>query len=219
MSAAHGLFDKSRLDLTPPSAKPHKKDKVVLVWGGSSSVGSSAIQLAKNAGYDIIATASKKNFGLVHAVGAETVVDYGSETAVQEILHALKGRQLVGALDAISSRGPDGTVQKCITVLLGAQGAKKRIATLLPGTEEEAREGVHIQSLFATKNLENENAAHAWKFLHTGLEKGLIAPKPEPKVVGHGLESIQGAVDLMGVGVSAEKIVVKMQDEESKPKA
>ena len=42
------------------------------------------------------------------------------------------------------------------------------------------------------------------------LANGSFKCKPDPQVVGKGLESIQKAVDLMGQGVSATKLVVEM---------
>jgi NADPH:quinone reductase-like Zn-dependent oxidoreductase len=46
-----------------------------LVYGGSTAVGMFAVQLAKLAGYKVVATASPKNFDLVKSYGADEVVD------------------------------------------------------------------------------------------------------------------------------------------------
>jgi hypothetical protein len=45
-------------------------------------------------------------------------------------------------------------------------------------------------------------------FLPKALEARTFIPAPEPLVVGKGLESIQGAVDLQCKGTSAKKVVV-----------
>lgn len=47
-------------------------------------------------------------------------------------------------------------------------------------------------------------------WLPAALEKGLMKCKPDPEVVGQGLEKIQDAVDVIGAGVSAKKIVVEL---------
>lgn len=47
-------------------------------------------------------------------------------------------------------------------------------------------------------------------FLPLALEKGLFKAKPEPLIVGHGLESIQSGVDKVRQGVSAAKVVVTL---------
>ena len=53
-TAASGMFQKDQLGLTLPSASPADLAETVLVWGGSTSVGSNAIQLARNAGYRVV---------------------------------------------------------------------------------------------------------------------------------------------------------------------
>ena len=49
-TASSGLFQKSHLGLQHPSANPTPTGQTLLVWGGSTSVGSNAIQLAVAAG-------------------------------------------------------------------------------------------------------------------------------------------------------------------------
>jgi NADPH:quinone reductase-like Zn-dependent oxidoreductase len=53
-TAACGLFQKDQLALEYPALKPHPNGETVLIWGGSSSVGSNAIQLA--VGYHYLLT-------------------------------------------------------------------------------------------------------------------------------------------------------------------
>jgi NADPH:quinone reductase-like Zn-dependent oxidoreductase len=55
-TAACALFEKDCLALGYPSLSPRPTGEVVLVWGGSTSVGSNAIQLAAAAGYEVITT-------------------------------------------------------------------------------------------------------------------------------------------------------------------
>jgi NADPH:quinone reductase-like Zn-dependent oxidoreductase len=42
------------------------------------------------------------------------------------------------------------------------------------------------------------------------LAEGRFRAAPEPKVIGHGLESIQTALDAQRAGVSAQKLVVML---------
>lgn len=49
--------------------------ETILVWGGSLSVGSNAIKLAVAAGYEMVVTASAKNFEHVKNLGAGHSVD------------------------------------------------------------------------------------------------------------------------------------------------
>ncbi|MFA9218697.1 MAG: zinc-binding alcohol dehydrogenase family protein, partial [Sphingomonadaceae bacterium] len=61
-TAASGLFQKDYLALAPPRVEPVLTGEIVLVWGGASSVGSNAIQLARAAGYEVATTCSPANF-------------------------------------------------------------------------------------------------------------------------------------------------------------
>lgn len=42
------------------------------------------------------------------------------------------------------------------------------------------------------------------------LQAKKLLPKPEPMVVGHGLEAVQEAVDTLRKGVSAAKVIVTL---------
>ncbi len=66
--------------------------------GGSTSVGSNAIQLAVAAGYDVITTASPRNFDFVTSLGASHVFDYNSPSVVKDIIAAFDARSLAGAI-------------------------------------------------------------------------------------------------------------------------
>lgn len=103
-TAAAGLYQKSVLELPFPSTNPQPTGKTLLVWGGSSSVGATAIQLAVASGVKVVATASRKNHDFVKSLGAVAVVDYKSPNVVEELLAAIdqQGGGLVGAYDAIS---------------------------------------------------------------------------------------------------------------------
>lgn len=81
--AATGLFGKEYLNLQLPSiggAKP--TGETVLIWGASTSVGCNAVQLAAAAGYEVIATASPKNFEQAKKLGASQVFDYSRSYTV-----------------------------------------------------------------------------------------------------------------------------------------
>lgn len=73
--ATKALFHKDYLSLGLPSASPEPKQETVLIWGGSTSVGSNAIQLAAAAGYEVITTASPHRFEYVKGLGAAQAFD------------------------------------------------------------------------------------------------------------------------------------------------
>jgi len=66
LTAWQGLFTRAKL----------QAGERVLIHGGSGSVGSFAVQLAKVHGAHVISTASARNAALVKELGAETVIDY-----------------------------------------------------------------------------------------------------------------------------------------------
>lgn len=199
------LFSKDKLGLDYPSLEPTAKGKVVLIWGGSSSVGSMAIQLAVAAGYEVITTASPSHFDYVKGLGAAEVFDYHNPTVVNDIVKWLEGRTLVGTVAIISGR----PLWQCIEVVQQAQ-AEKVVVTTNPSSLTKS-EGVQIQSVlaFAIKDSEVSKVIYE-DFLPKALEKGKLIPAPEPSVVGKGLDKIQDGIDAQRTGVHARKIVVTL---------
>ncbi|MEY9934056.1 NADPH:quinone reductase-like Zn-dependent oxidoreductase [Catenulispora sp. GP43] len=70
----------------------------MLLWGGSTSVGSNAVHFAAAAGYEVIANSSPRNCQYVTSLGAVRVVDHNSPSVVADIGTAFAGRTLVGAI-------------------------------------------------------------------------------------------------------------------------
>jgi NADPH:quinone reductase-like Zn-dependent oxidoreductase len=130
-TAAAGLYQKGFLELPYPTIDPKPIGKTILVWGGSSSVGSTTIQLAVASGLDVVSTASQRNFEYVKELGAKHVFDHSSATVVEDIITALKGTKFVGAFDAISL--PE-TVKATAEVVHQLGGGK--IAIVLPAPAE-----------------------------------------------------------------------------------
>jgi NADPH:quinone reductase-like Zn-dependent oxidoreductase len=204
-TAACGLFQDDFLKLqypTEPRSQP--TGKTLLVWGGASSVGSNAIQLATAAGYEVYTTASPKNFEYVKSLGATKVFDYKSPTVVEELVDALKGKPLAGAIDCIGFSATPLTVD----IVLRSEG-EKLISTVKPGFK--APEGVVVKMVFGTTLKENDVGKAIYEdFLPKALKAKSFVPAPEPLVAGKGLESIQAAVDLQAKGTSARKVVVSL---------
>lgn len=76
-TAAAGLFQKSFLGLPYPTTSAKPGEQSLLIWGGSSSVGLSAIQLGVAAGLKVVTTCSSHNSKLCESLGAKTF-DYNS---------------------------------------------------------------------------------------------------------------------------------------------
>ncbi|KAK3984410.1 chaperonin 10-like protein [Cladorrhinum sp. PSN332] len=134
-TAATALFLPRFLGLDFPEVEKERKGgggQVVLVWGASTSVGSNAVQLARGAGYEVVATAGEKNWGYVKGkLGASEVWDYKSETAVEDIVRwfAEGGKTCLGAV-AVG----DESVGKCLDVLGEVRGGKRNFVAQVSGS-------------------------------------------------------------------------------------
>jgi NADPH:quinone reductase-like Zn-dependent oxidoreductase len=234
-TAACGLFQKDFLALNPPSAAPPAMGKTLLVWGGSTSVGSNAIQLAVAAGYDVVTTASPHNFDYVKRLGASQAHDYNSKTVIADIIAALRGRTVAGAL-AIGA----GSAAACIDIVGACKGARfvalatppasfddvpagrGRIWRLLPavarmlagniGLAVKMR-GTRVRTKFiwGSSLLANEVGPMIYEaFLPSALAEARFVAAPDPMVVGEGLDAIPEALERQRKGVSARKLVVTL---------
>ncbi|KZZ83320.1 zinc-binding dehydrogenase [Bacillus sp. SJS] len=76
--------------------------KTILIQGGAGGVGGFAIQLAKNAGLEVFTTASSSNHDYVKSLGADHVIDYGSEDVKERVLELTNGRGVDAVLDTVS---------------------------------------------------------------------------------------------------------------------
>jgi len=207
-TAAAGLFQKETLGLQFSSLDRTPNGKAILVWGGSSSVGAGAIQLAKAAGFEVATTASKRNHEFVKELGADYVFDQASEGVVEEIVETLKKKDFVGTFDAISTIE---TITASVKVA-SALGSVGNVTTVLPwGGPTDLPDNVKISFTMWNTITTNEVWKALWgDWVTPALEKGLLKCKPNPRIVGHGLEKVQDAVDILRKGVSATKLVVTL---------
>jgi len=210
-TAACGLFQSDQLGLVLPSANPARRNETVLVWGASTSVGINAVQLARNAGYRVIATASPRNFDWVRSLGADEVIDRTSATAVKDLVNTIDTSPLAGVL-AIGA----GSLAPSITIASLVPGAK-RVASAhpTPVTKLRARlamrRGVHVSAIWGATLKDNEVGPAIYRdFLPTALATGAYTPAPAATVVGEGLATIPLALERLKGGISAEKLVVTL---------
>lgn len=133
-TASVSLYHPEHLNFPLPQKNPVDNGKTVLIWGGASSVGSTAIQLAVASGFKVVSTASKRNHDTVRALGASIVLDYKSPTVVSDAVEALKDCDLAGCYDAIS----EPETLKPLGVILDQLGPKK-VCLVVPPTEPVSR--------------------------------------------------------------------------------
>ncbi len=149
-----GLFDVGQV----------REGERVLIWGGTSGVGSMAIQLAKQAGAWVMATTgSESKADALHRLGVDMIVNYKGQS-IAEAARSINGVHLVLELvgttlqESIDACAPEGRV-----VLIGNLGGQKatvdtqswrlkRVNVLGPGLMRTTPENEeHVLNLIAKK--------------------------------------------------------------------
>nr|WP_311256525.1 zinc-binding alcohol dehydrogenase family protein [Microbacterium sp. ARD32] len=209
-TAATGLFQPDTLDLALPGVDAIEREETVLVWGGSTGVGSNAIQLARGAGYRVVATASPHNFGYVRSLGAAEVVDRRSPAAVGELVAAIGEQPLAGS------------------IAIGRHSLRRvmRVASLVPGTRRVVssatapaaglgslvgRRGVRVRGIWGAALKDTPVGAAVYtRFLPAALASGRYAAAPPAEIVGSSLADIPQGLRRLREGISAKKLVVTL---------
>lgn len=213
-TAAAGLFLRDtlglRIPVAPGAGQQSKKKETLLLWGGSSSVGSSVVQLAVASGYDVVATASPANYAYVKSLGASLVLDYHNPDIVAILTGLLKasGSRLVGAYDAI---GLDATVRASAAIVAALGGG--RVVSVGSAPEDAGGEDVAVVRVSAPNivSKEPEVVRAVWgEYVPAALEAGTLVPRPRELVVGRGLYFVQSGLETNKAGVSAAKVVITL---------
>lgn len=215
-------------------ASPPRGDEVVVVWGGSTSVGSNAVQLARAAGYRVVTTASARHHDAMRALGAEAVFDYHDDDVVSSVVAATQGVRVVGVV-AIAV----GSAEPCVEI--AATTGARRVALTSPSVsfyDQPRRPGlawsrVRLMARLVWSNVALQarclrhgvRARFVWGsaiatsgvgpavwtgYLPDALADGRHQLVPQARVVGSDLNAVQGALDVLRGGVSAEKVVVTL---------
>ena len=157
-----------------------KKGETILIHGGSSGIGSTAIQLAKHAGATVYATAgSAEKCAFCRSLGADEAIDYRATDFVEEVkrLTAKKGVDVV--LDMVG--GP--YIQRNINIL-ALEGRLVQIAFLQSSKADLDLMNVMLRRLTLTGStlrarsvaLKAEIAAHLRRDVWPLLEAGTVKP-------------------------------------------
>lgn len=222
-TAAQGLFAKDYFALPAPSASSTEPSgSCILVWGGSSSVGAAAIQLAKASGVTVLTTASARNLdALKSELGADHVFDYSSASVVEDIVGTVKhlntsqGLEFVGIFDAISEPEIFKEALGPIFDRLESEklvSAKKLAMVLWPSDlPSDVQAKTVFAGMFLPGNGYEEVARVVWEdFVPKALDTGRLKPLPPPLVAGKGLQAVQDGIDQNKKGVSFRKVVIEL---------
>ncbi|MER7577767.1 NADP-dependent oxidoreductase [Streptomyces sp. NPDC126514] len=113
----------------------------VLVHGGAGGVGSTAVQIGKHLGAEVIATATGGGVELVRALGADQVIDYQSE----------KFEELLSGVDVVLDTIGGDTQERSFRVLRPGG----TLVSIVPIADAEAKTtqfGVQARSFFMRPN-------------------------------------------------------------------
>ena len=235
-TAATGLFEQAHLGLALPGTAPGGEGRTVLVWGAGTAVGMQAVQLARAAGYEVVATASPATADLVRSLGAAEVLDRRDPAVVDRLVAVLGSREVAGAL-AVGA----GSAAPCTEVIARLDGATKHVASastalslerVRPGRAvllralpvmvpmglaetrvrlRARRLGVRLSTIWGSDLRRSAVGTAIWRDLLPGaLASGAIRAVPEPLVTGHGLAAVQEALEVQRRGVAARKVVVTL---------
>lgn len=182
----------------------------LLILGGSSAVGAATIQLLRLAIPEcrILATSSTRHHDrLKNYLGVDEVIDRNSTSLLQDARQATADCQGVDAiLDVVGAGG----AQRDIFEALNPVGPKV-YAQVWTGDEQiVAPDGVN-SIMFRGRDLPqlpgNQNIVRALERLLQEEKYKLPLPVHH---VGHGLSTLEKALELMRQGVSGEKLVVSI---------
>ncbi|KAM5344922.1 hypothetical protein ACJ41O_010784 [Fusarium nematophilum] len=210
------LFSKDCLSI------PRSGDKKpsVLIWGGSSSVGLYAVQIAGLYGLEVIATCSHQHHDLIKSYGAKAVFDYRDPQVVDKIREATPGLQYV--FDTIGNKTSSETASRAISHENGV------LCTVRPGkaNTENIAEGVKITDVLVwtaflkehrygdfywpPNQADHELASSFFQLLPELISAGKIKPN-SPKIIPNGLDGVFGGFQEYRDGrISNYKIVYQL---------
>lgn len=206
------LFSKGCLNIDRNSGQQTS----VLIWGGSSSVGLYAIQIARQHNFNVVTVCSPKHYEKVKSLGANHIFDYKSDDVVHRIKDTAPHLQYI--FDTIGDKSSSTTASHA----LGEAGGT--LCTVRPGkahTEGVSSRAKVTDVLVWTAFLkdhqykefkwpasddDHELSAELFKNLPQWLEDGTIEPN-ETKVL-HGLEKVpEGFQEYREGRISGYKIV------------
>ncbi|KAI1413084.1 GroES-like protein [Hypoxylon sp. FL1857] len=183
----------------------------ILVWGGSSSVGSMAVQIAKLLGFTVYSTASAKHHEYIKSLGASRVFEYKDSGVEGAIVKAAKedGLTFQYGYDAV------GALQPCLNVLKVLKGSGSAHLASAPPLKPGDPTAEGIETKFVAASIDAKERAGQFSFwfnmwLKEKLEKRKIVPSPKIQLLDGGLQSINKGLDTLKSGVSGTKLVLEI---------
>ncbi|KIJ39290.1 hypothetical protein M422DRAFT_32775 [Sphaerobolus stellatus SS14] len=219
-TAVQGMYHPTRLNLVEPPEKVQTPEWI-FIYGGSTSVGQYAIQLAKISGYKVVTVASPHNYELVKSLGADLVFDYHDKDAVKKIKEATED----SIHHALDTHAQGGSQMFTIATLAPGPGG---MTCILPVDEaaQKYRPDINVIYTLLYTVLGREFSFRGKTFARSEEDKAhMVAFLPkltelvrDGKIRSNKLKLWEGGLDAIGDGlaymkagkISGQKIVYKV---------
>lgn len=195
------------------SYRQTNKPRILLIWGGATTVGIYLTQLARIYGIEVISIASESNVEYLQSFGSSLVIK--RELALVEIeaqiKDYLKGREVDFAVDCVSKETAAQLVQILDNIHSPSNGSSKTQLAAIVGTPKTPSDAVVYKQVVIKEFHENiEFSQRFTKLTNEFLFQNKLTPIRQ-KVYSRGLSKIIDALrDLEKYGASAEKYVVEV---------
>lgn len=205
------VFDRGRL----------RPDEVLLVQGGSSGIGVTAIQMAKAAGARVLVTAgSDDKCAACRALGADVAINYRTQDFAAEVLSDTNGRGVDVILDMVAgdyvAREVDCLAEEgrlVVIALLRGSKASFNAGLVLRRRLTITGSTLRVRSVAFKGRIAAALRQHAWPWLEAGAIKPVVHATFPALAAGDGLPSgAARAHALMESSTHVGKIVLTWGD-------
>ncbi|GHJ30047.1 MULTISPECIES: NAD(P)H-quinone oxidoreductase [Streptomyces] len=156
--------------------------ETLLVHGGSSGIGTMAIQLAKAVGARVAVTAGgPKKLASCRELGADILIDYREQDFVEEIRRATDGAGADVILDIVGAkylaRNVDTLAVNGRLAIIGMQGGAKaelNLGTLLSKSAAVTATGLRSRSLAQKAAIIAAVREHVWPLIGSGRVRPIV---------------------------------------------
>ncbi len=167
-----------------------EKGQKVLIQGAAGSVGATMVQLAKNNGLYVIATASGKGIELVKSLGADEVIDYKTQNVIG----------LVQEVDMVADCA-GGESQAQLFEVIKSSGKLLSIAAM---PSPELAQKFNVDARFISSDLSAKSLENGLAMVAEGKIKALVSKTFK-------LEEAAQAQDLVSAGGVNGKVVLVLE--------
>jgi NADPH:quinone reductase-like Zn-dependent oxidoreductase len=201
IASAAALYDNLKV---PRQPVPGGKQEILLIWGGASTAGLIALQLAKRAGLHVLTVSSRRNFSYLSQYGADLTLDRETPEKAVEIA------QRHGVRYAIDCVGAE-TAQHGVQAIAPLSGTLVGLVRL--PKPECVPENVKVETILIKRFHEDRKYGEAlMKFTESLLQDGSLRA-PRIRLAAGGLGGISNGLRLLQDNlISGEKVVVRVRD-------